>query len=612
MPAEFHFLRPYWLLIIPVAIASLVLLLRARQSSGSWQRYIDPALQAYVLAQANTLRSRRWPVVVALAAASIAALALAGPAWERLPVPAFRSNEALVVALDLSRSMDASDVAPSRLARAKIKLLELLEQRTGGEMALVVFTTHAFTVTPLTADERTISSLVGSVSTSIMPSQGSFIPAGLEKAGSLLRQAGVNGGEILLITDAEADSDAYTVARDLASQGTSVHVLAVGTDEGAPIPEPEGGFVTDRTGQVVIPQLDIAGLQQLARAGGGRFARLTPDDTDLNALFPTGALASGISAEPDDEENTIEVWRDDGVWLSLLLLPLIALSFRRGWVFLLFMTFGIQPMRAEAFEWADLWKRRDQRAVAALERDDPAAAAELFDNPDWRGVAEYRNAAFADSAATLNGLDSIVSNYNRGNALARAGELQAAIDAYEQVLEVAPDHDDARYNRDLVQELLDQQQDQQPESDEQQQSQSNSGEGEQDEESSGNNESQEGAQGEEGSTDQNESNANAEPNDTRNQDSSDIASNQEESEQEQQSEMDAETGEPEEQALASERPIPEDIEEWASDQAAEQWLRRVPQDPGGLLRRKFLYQYQRMGVDQDGNYIWPADESQPW
>ena len=139
MPEEFHFLRPLWLLLVPLAALALWWWLRARSAGGAWQRIVEPQLQSHVLVSGNSSSSLRVPLIVATGIIICAAIALAGPSFERLPVPAYRSDSALVVALDLSRSMDASDVAPSRLTRAKIKLLSLLERRSEGETALVVF-----------------------------------------------------------------------------------------------------------------------------------------------------------------------------------------------------------------------------------------------------------------------------------------------------------------------------------------------------------------------------------------------------------------------------------------------------------------------------------------
>jgi Ca-activated chloride channel family protein len=584
--SEFHFLRPWWLALLPFGLALIWYLLGRSAARGNWLAVVDRALQPHVLARPDRFGARHWPMLAAVGAWLFAVLALAGPTWERLPVPAFRSADALVVAFDLSRSMDAGDVEPSRLARAKLKLLSLLERRESGQTALVVFSAHAFTVTPLTTDNRTIAALVNSLSTDIMPSQGSYPEAGLTRARLLLEQTGVTRGDILLITDSDVSDQSLAAAQEIRSAGFTTSVLAVGTREGAPIPERGAGFLTDSTGQVVVPQVDAAALRRLASAGGGRFAELAADDADLDTLFPAAAsLLEGTVDSDDDGDYEADQWRDAGVWLAAALLPFLALGFRRGWIAAWLACLLLPLPRAEAFEWRDLWQRRDQQGYDAMQADDPGRAAELFVDPQWRATAEYRSADYTASAATLSAVETVEAHYNRGNALARAGELEPAVEAYEQAIALKPDHEDAIYNRDLLKELLEQQQEQQ----QQQQQQT------QDQQSQGGAEQQDG--GEQG--EQNAQNQNGEPQD------------QEPGEQPAQTEPDAneQQGEPEQQQAQAE---PQDVEEWASDQAAEQWLRRIPQDPGGLLRRKFLYQYQRLGVDQDGNYVWPGDEKRPW
>jgi Ca-activated chloride channel family protein len=614
--ADFHFLRPWWLAALPAGVWLIWLLLRGRAGAGGWRGVVDAPLRRFVLADPEVLRESLWPLVAAIAAWAVAVFALAGPAWERLPVPAFRSDEALVVALDLSRSMDASDVEPSRLARAKLKLLDLLARRTAGQTALVVFSTHAFTVTPLTTDTRTISSLATSVSTEIMPTQGSSVAAGLEKSAALLHQTGVGRGDVLLITDADVAANDLDAARALRRDGFAVSVLAVGTEQGAPIPQAQGGFVTDGNGQVVLPQVDIAGLQRLAAAGGGRFARLAPTDRDLDILFPSAAgLPLGATLENEGETGQqADVWRDRGAWLALLVLPFAALAFRRGWIAVVLLTLLLPTPRAQAFEWRDLWLRRDQQGYEALQSEQAERAAKLFESPEWRGAAQYKAGAFKDSAATLDGVDTADGHYNRGNALAKSGELQAAVDAYDRALELDPSLEDAAYNRDLVQKLLDQKkQEEQQQKQQQQQQAQNQDQQDENKQQGGKGDSSDDAQSDPSRRSQDRQAA-----DERDQ------SGQDASRPEQQAQEKQDQGEPgdeqqqqqpdQRQANADEHaPGAEDVEKWASEQAAEQWLRRVPQDPGGLLRRKFLYQYQRLGVDQDGKRV-QRDErtSKPW
>jgi Ca-activated chloride channel family protein len=520
-----------------------------------------------------------------------------------LPVPAFRSQEALVVALDLSRSMDAADVEPTRLARAKLKLLDLLTRRAAGQTALVVFSSHAFTVTPLTTDTRTISSLVSAVATQIMPSQGSSLSAALEKAGTLLEQTGLTQGDVLLITDSDVSDDDMDLARELRGKGFRVSALAVGTEQGAPIPREEGGFVTDANGNVVIPQLDARGLQRLAAAGGGRFARLSPDDRDLDTLFPAALPTGGAFAEESGEQHQADVWRDRGLLLAVALLPLLALSFRRGWICALVLCAVLPLPRAEAFEWSDLWARPDQRGYEAMQANDAARAAALFRDPAWKGAAEFRAENFPASAATLDRLDTPDGNYNRGNALAKSGKLEEAIGAYERALELDPNHEDARYNRDLLRDFLEkqqqQQQQQQGQNGDQQNQQSDQQQSDSQADQSDDSSSDPSKQGDQSQQDQ-------QANGDRSQQGDDSQSPDDENPDQQQ-----QTANQPPDAAPQEAQSPQDVEHWASEQAAEQWLRRIPQDPGGLLRRKFLYQYQRMGVDQDGKPIGGA-EKKPW
>ncbi len=611
--AEFHFLRPWWLLALPVGAWLIWQLLRGRAESGGWRSVVEARLRPFVLAEPEVLRDSRLALFAALAAWLVAVVALAGPAWERQPVPAFRSDEALVVALDLSRSMDAGDVEPSRLERAKLKLLDLLERRAAGQTALVVFSTAAFTVTPLTTDTRTISSLVSSVDTSIMPTQGGSIASGLERAATLLKQTGLNRGDILLITDSEVTPADRELAGDLAGDGFRVSVLAVGTEQGAPIPRPEGGFVSDANGQVVIPQLDAASLQRLPAVGGGRYAALAPSDRDLDALFPEpAALPIDVALdEGGGEEYEADVWLDRGVVLVAVLLPLLALSFRRGWICVFALVLLAPLPRAHAFEWQDLWQRPDQRAIKALEAQEAARAAELFENPEWRSAAQYRAEQFEASAASLSNVDSAEGHYNRGNALAKSGQLPAAIAAYDRALELNPAHEDARFNRDLVEEYLKQNPEQQQPQDQGEQgqqgssdqSQSQSGQQQDGGESADNQQSQQGEEGENGETQANDG-------------SEEQSEQPQDGEQpgEEGSEQNANAGEEAADEQVAQASGAEDVEQWASEQAAEQWLRRVPQDPGGLLRRKFLYQYQRLGVDQNGNRVGQgsAAEQRPW
>jgi len=595
MLAEFHFLRPDWLWPLPLIIAAVLLLAYRKLGAGNWQNVVDPALAPFVLSRSAKRRSDyRW-LLLGLGGV-LAVVALAGPAWQRIEQPVFRSDQALVVALDLSRSMDAQDVAPSRLIRARLKILDLLEKRGSGQTALIVYSANAYTVTPLTTDTDTIAALVNSVSTDIMPSRGSYPIAAINKGKQLLDQASVGAGEILLVTDGGSSPAAERMARDLKESGYSLSILAVGTSEGAPIPRLSGGFVTDQAGQIAVPRLEEHGLRALAVAGGGRYARLSTDNRDLDTLL-SGEVAGRAAG---DESLATDRWREEGPWLVLLLLPIAAVAFRRGWVLLIAL--AILPMSepVQASVWDDIWMTRDQQAQKKLQQGDAAEAVEIFENPDWRAVAQYRAEDYAESAAAFAEKEDTQSLYNLGNALARQGELESAIDAYEQVLEIDPDDADAGYNRDLLAQLLEQQQEQE----QQQESSDQQGEGEQSDSDSDSQESSES-----------ESDSEGEPQEGDSQRDEEEASQEDLDALQEELQRAAEEAQQNEE-LAQQQLTDEELEALRHDQeqqqAMEQWLRRIPNDPGGLLRRKFRYQYQKTGKDQDGNNTWPDDEVQPW
>jgi Ca-activated chloride channel family protein len=598
MLADFNFLRPDWLWALPFVIIGVVLLARRQLGPGSWQNVVDPALAPHVLSTSATRRAdyRWWLLGLG---GVIAVVALAGPAWQRIEQPVFRSDQALVVALDLSRSMDAQDVAPSRLMRARLKILDMLERRGAGQTALVVYSANAFTVTPLTNDTDTIAALVNSLSTDIMPSRGSYPIAAIEKGRQLLEQAGAVVGEVLLITDGSASPAAERIARDLKDSGYTLSVLAVGTSEGAPIPQLGGGFVTDQSGNIAVPRLEVHSLRALAVAGGGRFSQLSTDDRDLDYLL-SGEAGSRLAS---DESMATDRWREEGPWVVLLLLPLGAMAFRRGWILL--VALAILPMSEPVYAvtWDDLWQTKNQQAQALLQEGAAGEAVVLFEDPDWKAVAQYRAQDYEASAQAFAEREDTRSLYNLGNAMARQGEFESAIDAYEQVLEIDPENEDAAYNRDLLQQI---QQQQQQQGDGEQQESDQQGDGEQSDESGESD--QESSESSEQSDGESEGDSSQRDGEEANQE--DLDALQEELQRA------AEEAAQNEQEMAQQQLTPEELEalrrEQEQQQAMEQWLRRIPNDPGGLLRRKFRYQYQKSGKDQDGNNTWPDDEVQPW
>ncbi len=586
----FHFLRPQWFMaLLPLALLAWFMFFR-KGAHSNWEAVVDEGLLPYILIR-GAGRTRRAAIVLTVTGGLLGIVALAGPAWDKLPQPVFTSQDALVIALDLTLSMDANDVSPSRLERARYKISDILDQRLEGQTALLAYSGAAFTVTPLTDDGETIRSQLKALDTGIMPVTGNRTDQAVTLALDLLKQGGMRRGHVLLITDGATPASAGDSVALLRNEGYRLSVLGVGTRHGAPVLLPDGGFLQDRDGEIVIPILDEGALRGLAGSGGGIYVRLTKDDQDTRQLtgFFSAAQAAGEQA---GAEITADVWREQGPWLVLCLLPLVALLFRRGYVLALALFLFPQPEPVAALDWDDLWLRRDQQGQRAMDARDYAAAAELFDDPAWKAAAQHRAGDYRGALDSLEPLADAESNYNRGNALARLGRYHEAIAAYDRTLAERPDHADAKFNRELLEKELERQQQQQQDREGQQ---SRQGQDQQDQGDQTPGQEQQQA-GQEQQNDQPQPPETGERQDQADRNETPQPDTQEQAQRQQQQEQGEQArDEGPEQSMAR-ADDPRTAEE---QQATEQWLRRIPDDPSGLLRRKFHYQYQQRNYERN-------------
>ncbi|MDX1756645.1 MAG: VWA domain-containing protein [Marinobacter sp.] len=605
--ADFHFLRPAWLLLMLV-IPLLPLLWRFRASGDSgWARIIPAHLLAPLVGSSSNGRANRGkPVILPALTVAVLSLALAGPAWREAPTPLQRQNDSLVIILDLSLSMLATDVQPDRLTQAKRKVRDILAVRRASLTALVVYAADGHVVAPLTDDQRTIEGMLDALDPLIMPATGNRADLAVAQALALLANGAPGSGRMLLITDDVHPRYRDAIVRRLDGAPYPLDTLVVGTESGGPIPLARRGFIRDQ-GEIVVSKANPARLAELARASGGQSHPLTLDGRDIQAL----QLSSEDSDDWQDAERDLTVarWQDDGYWLLWAILPLLLLGWHRGTLLLLLTAVVLPtlPRPALALEWDDLWSRPDQRGEALI-AEDPEAAAKRFQDPQWQGSALYRAGDYEAAAQAFAAADSVSAAYNRANALAKAGELEEALAGYESVLERAPDHADARANRDLVKQLLDQQQQQQ--SGQSQQNPQN-GEGDPPAESDSNGQSPPSSgDGDQGDGDKQSSDS---PQDKRRGDSpgeqQGQPSQQDESSAEPPEDTDADSrtsSGDEDQQPPEGQPAPlGELDTSPLSQGQEQWLRRVPDDPGGLLRRKFLHQYQDRATQ-------PDESDTPW
>lgn len=612
--ANFQFLRPFWLLALVPAALFVAALWRLNSSVTAWDRAIDKDLLPYLLDRSKNA-SQRTPLLLLLAVWVLSSLALAGPVWEKLPQPVQKREDALVIVLDLSLSMFAPDHSPSRVDLAKRKLRDILALRGEGQTALVVYAGDAHTVTPLTDDVVTIEALVPSLNPNIMPLFGSDPVSALEIAIDLLKNTDGGSGKILLMTDGIAGYDEeQTIADLLDGSGNELLVMGIGTEEGAPIRTNDGNFLTDERGTIIVPKLNKNLLSSLANRVGGRYHDIQLADSDLAYLL------SDLNPLDDealsDVEEEFDVWYEAGPWLLLLVLPLAAFAFRRGWLLVLPLLVAtsvltpVQPLMAAEFgptvdiqinedgfplpseaeagfswseTWRNLWQTPDQRGAEAMGESQYGEAARLFESPDWRGAASYRGGNYEAAIASFAANPTADGHYNRGNALALSGNYAEAITAYNIALGLDDTHAEALQNKEIVEQLLQEQE---------------AEEGEQDE---GDSEDSDSQQNSESESDQQEENS-------EQQDQESQEGDQEQQEQDQQQQDAPEEQESSESNSEQNTASETENQEFEEQQALEQWLRRIDDDPGELLRRKFRYQYRKRQLEgtanQNGGQIW--------
>jgi len=565
-----YWFRPWWLLLLPLLGWLLWQLWHRQKRAGRWQMILPPAFHAALLSGGNGRDSKlSW---IALGVAwLLAVFALLGPSWERVEQLSQKPADPLVVLLELTPEMLATDVQPNRLEQARRKLFDLLQNRSDAQTAIVVYAGSAHTLVPLSDDLATSRNLLDALKPSLMPEAGHRADLAVVKALTLLQQAALGDGRILLIGSSLTEQERLEIRRALSGKSTQFLMLGIGTAEGAPITQDDGSFLKDEQGAILVPRLDDAGLKAFASDLDGHYRHARLDDADLREL---GLLDGPRNLRNDGQTLRLDTWADQGYWLLLPLLLLAACAGRRGWLFCLPLLLAL-PQPSYAFDFQDLWLRPDQQGQHLLKQKRPAEAAQHFEDHQWQGVALYEAGDYTGAAQRFAEGNDAHAHYNRGNALAKSGELEAALDAYDQALERQPDLRPALTNKALVENLLKQKQTPpaaEPDKASSEEPQTPPQESPSSATTQPSNTGEAKTEGEDEKT-----TAEQPPSTPPRPGSNEVPG--------------SELGD-EQHTTPPMRPANDSIE-GEQQQALEQWLRQIPDDPGELLRRKFWYEQQQ-------------------
>lgn len=595
--ADFHFIRPWWLLaLLPLALFYWRLLVIQKTQSG-WHQWLPSHLAQVLVASGGKKTS--WSAHRLGLFWLISAVALAGPTWERLPQPVYQLETGQVVILDMSPSVLAEDIQPNRLTQLRFKAMDLVKSGLDGDTGLIAYADDAFIISPLTADNNNLLNLIPSLSPGIMPRAGSEPLRALKLADELLRNAGYAEGDIYWLTDGIASSELNALSQYLRQQSHRVSILGVGTEQGAPIRNSDGNLLKDRFGQTVIAKLYPSRLSDLAQLTNGIYRTVRADNDDIAAFVRQPPLTR--EGKDGDQQQQGDQWRDNGPFLALLLIPIMLFSWRRGgslgtWLMLALLPWSLlssPPALAQQKDSPGWWLNRSQQAQQLLDQEQYQAAAEISRDPLRRGVAQYRAGDYAAAADSFAQLDNAQGWYNRGNALAQQQQFEAAKEAYQTALDKQPGWTEAEQNAALMDDLLQQQQQQQQgdsdqqngeqEKDDSRQQQGQNQDGENQDSDAGNNQGQQG-----------ESQQGQQQNPSDAEQQAEESGQQPEAQQpREQQQQDGQQGQnPEQQQRNSQTQFADDIDPERAQQL-EQWMNRIPDDPSILLRNKMLLESQR-------------------
>jgi Ca-activated chloride channel family protein len=443
-------------------------------------RIVAPKLRAVLAGNTSPWRRVfRGTCVVAALALLVVTLAEPRLGYDTLEVP--HRGRDVVIAMDVSRSMMAPDVAPTRLQRAKLLAEDLVAELGGDRIGLVAFAGSAFLQAPLTLDHGAVLSALDELDTDLIPKGGTNLAAAIRASEEAFTKAEGFSRAIIIISDGEElDADGLAAAREAASGGVRIFTVGVGSTEGSEIPLAPGEFVRDPAGQVVQSKLDASRMKEIAEATGGFY---TPLDENAARLLATGGIGKMAETDINMESSRRPIERYQwplGAAVALLVLQALVGERRRvpfGAAAAALWLIGVPPAQASgvsAYEQGNYEQaRQDFEQRLQMEPDAPNlqlnAGTAAYRLKDYGKASQYFSKAMLAEDPALRS----AAEFNLGNTLFRQGEGQEdkekkvsdwkdAMAQYEAALKTRPDYTEARENKERIEQLLEQLEKEQP------------------------------------------------------------------------------------------------------------------------------------------------------
>ena len=422
---DFHFLRPGFLWLLLPAALTLVLGLMGSREQVKWKSIIAPHLRPYIIQKGSEKIKKQLQLVV-FVFTSFAILGLSGPTVKKIEIPGQILETPAVILMDLSQTMLADDIQPSRLERAKFKIRDFLDEKPGVRIALIGYAGTAHTVVPLTNDYSIIASHVNSLSPEIMPMEGNNLAAALNLADTLTRLT-TAPGTVLLFSDDFSD-ESFTLLQQYVGQGKNkIEIVAMNTAGDSEL------------------------MKRIASVEGITMNILTLDKSDMELLAKR--ISSNLEFKEEDEEKEDD-WQDEGLWFAIPFTLLVLIWFRKGWVIyslLIMLSFSSCSGGGTVSDW---WLTRDFQAQQHFDRGEFEEAAQLYEDPLHRGVAYFKSGDYEKAIAAFEEDTSAMAAYNLGLAYYKNGDYAAAGLAFGLAAEMDPELPDARRNQELMQQHI--------------------------------------------------------------------------------------------------------------------------------------------------------------